>query len=229
MRGRIGLMMQKVGTSAIFVGGVRVPVTLLYLPKTMVFASRTEDKNGYSAVVCAYERRGALNKPQVSELRKSGLFEGDVSKYKLYESRVNAEVISSVSAGDVLSIKHFCVGQFVDASGTTKGRGFAGAMKRHGFAGLRASHGVSISHRSHGSTGMCQDPGRVWKGKKMAGRYGGESVSVQNLRVMEIVEDLSLLVVKGNSIPGYNGAYVFVSDSVKRFVPADSHVPYHKA
>lgn len=128
-----------------------------------------------------------------------------------------------LEVGAELSVDHFLAGQFVDVVGTSIGKGFAGAMKRHNFGGLRASHGVSVSHRSHGSTGNNQDPGRVWKGKKMAGHMGDHRVTIQNLRVVQTDLERGLILIRG-AVPGAKGSYVLIQDAVKRARPAD--VPY---
>ncbi|MGI9511101.1 MAG: 50S ribosomal protein L3, partial [Geminicoccaceae bacterium] len=143
-------------------------------------------------------------------------------KAKLAEFRVDEDGL--VEPGTTLSVNHFVVGQYVDVSGTSIGKGFAGAMKRHGFSGLRASHGVSISHRAHGSTGQCQDPGRVFKGKKMAGHMGARTRTAQNLLVMGVDPDRGLLLIKGG-IPGSKGGWVQVADAVKKALPGEAPFP----
>ncbi|EOA63077.1 50S ribosomal protein L3 [Anaplasma phagocytophilum str. CRT38] len=212
---RIGLWMKKVGSTAMFdaTTGSRVPVTLLLLEDTFVVGTKVSGIHGYDAVVLGTKRRGVVNKPQVQALRKLGIEED----YKLFESRVKA--VGDLQPGSKVEVSHFFKGQFVDVTGYTIGRGFAGVMKRHNFRGLRASHGVSISHRSQGSTGQCQDPGRVFKGKKMAGHMGDSKVTMQNLQVMLVDEKESLLVVRGTGIPGAEGSYVFVRDAIKKPVP----------
>jgi large subunit ribosomal protein L3 len=135
---------------------------------------------------------------------------------KVVEFRVPSDAM--VDVGSEIVADHFVPGQFVDLVGTSKGKGFAGAMKRHGFSGLRASHGVSISHRSHGSTGQCQDPGKVFKGKKMAGHMGDERVTIQNLEVVGTDIEKGVVLVKG-AIPGAKGGYVLISDALKRSLP----------
>ncbi|MFV9838506.1 MAG: 50S ribosomal protein L3 [Aaplasma endosymbiont of Hyalomma asiaticum] len=209
---RIGLWMKKIGNSAVFDGetGARVPVSLLLLEDTVVVGTKASAVHGYDAVVLGLKRSsGRLSKPQSEALRKLGVQED----YHLFESRVAA--VEGVDLGGKVPVNHFVQDQFVDVTGYTIGRGFAGVMKRHNFRGLRASHGVSIAHRSQGSTGQCQDPGRVYKGKKMAGHLGNSKVTIQNLRVMLVDPERSLLVVRGASIPGYAGSYVFVRDAVK--------------
>ncbi|MGN7661854.1 MAG: 50S ribosomal protein L3 [Anaplasma sp.] len=211
--GRVGLLMKKVGITAMFgEAGARVPVTLLLLEDTSVVEVKRADVHGYNAVVLGVRRGGRLNKPQVCALRKIGVEEDR----RLFESRVSE--VDGFELGSKVLVDHFYKGQFVDVAGRSIGRGFAGVMKRHNFGGLRASHGVSISHRSAGSTGQCQDPGRVFKGKKMAGHMGDSRSVVQNLRVVLVDSGESLLVVKG-AVPGPCGSYVFVRDAVKKSVP----------
>lgn len=215
---RVGLWMKKVGTTAIFDPdtGSRVPVTLLFLEDTVVVGTKVASVQGYNAIVLGYKSSSSCNKPQAKSLEALGL---DGNR-KLFESRVSS-IEGEVSPGSNVYVDHFVKGQFIDVTGKTIGKGFAGVMKRHNFAGLRASHGVSISHRSQGSTGQCQDPGRVFKGKKMAGHMGNNRVTVQNLQVLTVDKEESLLVVKGTSVPGHNGSYVFVRDAVKRPAPRD--------
>ena len=143
-------------------------------------------------------------------------------KLRLAEFRVSEDAL--IDAGAEISAGHFMAGQYVDVSGTSIGKGFAGAMKRHNFKGLRASHGVSISHRAHGSTGQCQDPGKVFKGKKMAGHMGAERVTVQNLRVVSTDAEEGLIAVEG-AVPGSRGGYVLLSDAVKKSAPDDLPFP----
>ncbi|ACZ49057.1 50S ribosomal protein L3 [Anaplasma centrale str. Israel] len=216
---RVGLLMKKIGNTAVFGdSGARVPVTLLLLEDTLVVEVKRRDVHGYDAVVLGVRRPGRLNKPQVCALRKKGI---DVDCH-LFESRVDA--VDGIEPGSRISVDHFFQGQFVDVAGRSIGRGFAGVMKRHNFRGLRASHGVSISHRSQGSTGQCQDPGRVFKGKKMAGHMGCSMSVVQNLRVVLVDSERSLLVVEGTNVPGSCGSYVLVRDAVKKPVPGGGNV-----
>jgi large subunit ribosomal protein L3 len=209
---RTGLIAKKVGMTRVFDdNGRHVPVTVLAVEDLQVTAQCTEDKNGYTAL-----QLGAFNqKPQRVSKPMSGHFKKAkvAPKQVVREFRVDADNL--VDIGQELTVEHFQEGQFVDITGTSKGRGFAGAMKRWNFGGLRASHGVSISHRSHGSTGQCQDPGKVFKGKKMAGHYGDERVTQQSLKVVKIDSDKGVLLVRG-SVPGANGQPVLVRDAVKR-------------
>ena len=216
MAKRIGLFLEKVGHTAIFDNeGKRIPVTLLYLRDSFIISTKIKDVHGYNAVVLGVEASVNLKKPQSKILKKSNI----TVKCKVFESRVDN--LDGLVEGAKVSITHFVKGQYVDVTGYSLGKGFAGVMKRHNFKGLKASHGVSIAHRSQGSTGQCQDPGRVYKGKKMAGHLGNSKVTVQNLKVMLVDQERSLLVVKGNNIPGAKGSCVFVKDAVKKSVPKD--------
>ena len=194
--------------------GKQIPVTVLQLDNLQVVSQRTTDKDGYSAV-----QLGA-GTPKVKRVSKAmrGHYAGAgvAPKRKLAEFRVTPENL--IEVGAELSAEHFLEGQKVDVSGTSIGKGFAGAMKRHNFGGLRASHGVSISHRSHGSTGQCQDPGRVFKGKKMAGHMGAVRVTTQNLEVVRTDADRGLIMVKG-AVPGSKGGWVTIKDAVKKKLP----------
>jgi len=211
---RSGLIAQKMGMTRVFAdNGSHVPVTVLKVD-TQVVAQRTEDKDGYTAVQLGF---GSAKVKNVSKPMRGHFAANKVEpKAKLAEFRVNPEGL--IEVGAVISAEHFIVGQAVDVTGTSIGKGFAGGMKRHNFAGLRASHGVSISHRSHGSTGQCQDPGRVFKGKKMAGHMGAARVTVQNLEIVATDSERGLILVKGG-LPGPKGGYVLVKDAVKRPTP----------
>jgi large subunit ribosomal protein L3 len=209
--------------SRIFAGeGEHVPVTVLQLDSCAVVAVKTDAKDGYSAVQLG------IGSPKVKNMSKAmrGYFaKANVEpRRKLVEFRVASDAVLDVGAE--ITADHFIAGQRVDVAGTTIGRGFAGAMKRHGFAGLEASHGVSISHRSHGSTGGRQDPGKVWKGKKMAGHMGDVRRTTQNLQVVSTDVERGLIFVKG-AVPGAKGGYVLVFDAKKRPRPKD--VPYPAA
>ena len=211
---RSGLIATKIGNSSYFQkDGTNTHVTVLKIDECVVSNIKTFDKNGYNAVQLASIETGKdishINKPQRKIFSASNLNPKKVLK----EFRVDQENILEV--GTKLSVDHFKVDQFIDASSISTGKGFAGVMKRHNFGGLRASHGVSISHRSHGSTGQNQDPGRVFKGKKMAGRMGNKKVTKQNLRIIEIDNKNSLLIVKG-SIPGKKNSIVYLQDAIKR-------------
>ena len=209
---RTGLIAKKLGMSRIFdVDGTHVPVTVLQVDGLEVVAVKTQAKDGYNSVQlgCGNIKAKNLTKPLKGYFAKANV----EPKSKLAEFRVSEDCLLSV--GDKLSVEHFVPGQFVDVCGTSIGKGFAGVMKRHNFAGLEASHGVSISHRSHGSTGQKQDPGKVFKGKKMAGHMGDERVTVQNLKVVSVNADKGLIMVKGG-VPGSENSWVYVTDAVKK-------------
>ncbi len=211
---RSGLIATKIGNSSYFQNdGTNTHVTILKVDECIVSKIKTTEKDGYNAVQIASIETGKdishVNKPQ----RK--LFSSIKIKPKkiLKEFRVDSDNILDV--GTKLNADHFKPDQLIDASSYSIGKGFAGVMKRHNFGGLRASHGVSISHRSHGSTGQNQDPGRVFKGKKMAGRMGAKKVTKQNLKIIDIDEKNNILVIKG-SVPGKKNSIVYLKDSVKK-------------
>ena len=220
---RTGLVARKLGMTRIFRDdGTHVPVTVLHLDQVQVVDTRTEEKDGYTAVQLGWGKAKVKN---VSKPNKGHFARAKVEpKAKLVEFRVAADAL--LEPGAMLSAAHFLVGQKVDVTATTKGKGFAGAMKRWNFGGLEASHGVSISHRSHGSTGNRQDPGKTFKNKKMAGHLGDERVTTQNLEVAAVDAEKGLLMLCG-AVPGAKGAFVLVRDAVKRKRPAD--VPYPAA
>ncbi len=208
---RTGLIAKKLGMSRIFdEQGRHMPVTVLHVDNVQVVTVKTVETDGYNAVQLGAGKRKV--KHTTAPMR--GVFaKAKVEpKVKLAEFRVAQENL--LSAGDSLSAEHFIKGQKIDATGISIGKGFAGAMKRHNFAGLRASHGVSISHRAHGSTGQCQDPGKVFKGKKMAGHMGAERVTIQNLEVVSVDANRGIILVKG-AVPGYAGNWVLLKDAVK--------------
>ena len=212
---RTGLIAQKVGMTRIFTeDGTHVPVTVLKVDTCQVVSTRSVEKDGYTAVQLGVGKAKVKNvaKPQRVQFANAKI----EPKKKLAEFRVSPENLLEVGAE--LSAAHFIVGQFVDITGTTIGKGFAGAMKRHNFRGLEASHGVSVSHRSHGSTGQRQDPGKVFKGKKMAGHMGDTQVTTQSLKVVSADVDRGLLLIKG-AVPGSQGGWVLVRDAVKRKLP----------
>ncbi len=212
---RSGIIAKKVGMTRLFLeSGKQVPVTVLQLDGLQVVAQRTAEKDGYTAVQLG---AGSAKAKNTSKAMRGHFAVANVApKRKLVEFRVDPENL--IEVGAELSAEHYIAGQKVDISGTSIGKGFAGAMKRHNFGGLRASHGVSISHRSHGSTGQCQDPGKVFKGKKMAGHMGAARVTTQNLEVVRIDADRGLIMVKG-AVPGSKGGWVTVKDAVKKKLP----------
>jgi large subunit ribosomal protein L3 len=219
---RTGLIAQKLGMSRRFsdADGRHIPVTVLKVDDCQVVAQRTMDRDGYTALQLGV---GSAKVKNVSKAMRGHFAKAKVEpKRKLAEFRVSDDAL--VTVGARISASHFIPGQYVDVSGTSIGKGFAGAMKRHGFSGLRASHGVSLSHRSHGSTGQCQDPGKVFKGKKMAGHMGDRRVTAQNLIVVETDPERGLILVRG-AVPGSRGSYVAVSDAVKRAQPDDLPFP----
>jgi large subunit ribosomal protein L3 len=218
---RSGVIVQKLGMTRLFTEeGQHVPVTVLRLDNCQVVAQRTADKNGYTAVQLGAGKAKVKN---VTRAQRGHFAVAHVEpKRKLAEFRVSADNLLDVGAE--ITADHFVSGQKVDASGTSIGKGFAGAMKRHNFGGLRASHGVSISHRSHGSTGQCQDPGKVFKGKKMAGQMGAVRVTTQNLEIVKTDADRGLIMVKG-AVPGSKGGWVFLRDAVKKPLPEGVPMP----
>ena len=218
---RSGVIAKKLGMTRLFMeDGKQVPVTVLQMDNVQVVAQRTSEKDGYTAVQLG---AGAAKAKNVSKPMRGHFAAAKVEpKRKLTEFRVAPE--NMIDVGEELTADHYFAGQFVDVAGTSIGKGFAGAMKRHNFGGLRASHGVSISHRSHGSTGQCQDPGKVFKGKKMAGHMGAARVTTQNLQVMKTDADRGLIMIKG-SVPGSKGGWVTIKDAVKKPFPSEAPVP----
>ena len=218
---RTGLIGKKVGMTRVFdEGGLHVPVTVVKVDGCQVVAQRTQEKDGYTAVQLGVGTAKAKNmgQPLRGYYRKASV----EPKAKLGEFRVSEDGL--VDVGAEISVDHFVDGQYVDVTGTTIGKGFAGVMKRHHFHGLRASHGVSISHRSGGSTGQCQDPGKVFKGKKMAGHMGDVQATQQNLTIVETRPEEGLILVRG-SIPGAKGSWVTITDAVKKALPKDAPMP----
>ncbi|MBN9562034.1 MAG: 50S ribosomal protein L3 [Alphaproteobacteria bacterium] len=218
---RTGLLAKKLGMTRLFKDdGSHVPVTVLHLDEVQVVATRTQEKDGYSAVQLGWGRAKVKN---VTQPNRGHFAKAKVEpKAKLAEFRVAEDAL--LEPGAALSAEHFVAGQKVDVCGTSKGKGFAGAMKRWNFSGLEATHGVSISHRSHGSTGNRQDPGKTFKNKKMAGHLGVERVTTLNLEVAAVDAEKGLLMIKG-AVPGSKGGYVLVRDAVKRARPADAPYP----
>ena len=216
---RTGIIATKVGMTRVFSEeGRDIPVTVLQVKDLQVTQQLTDEKNGYTAIQVGEQnaKPSRIAKPQLGHFAKAKV----EPKKNLKEFRVSAE--NMLEVGSEIKTDIFSEGQYVDVQGTTIGKGFAGAMKRHNFGGLRASHGVSISHRSHGSTGQCQEPGRVFKGKKMAGHMGAERVTTQNLEIVGVDLEDNLILVKG-SVPGAKQGWVLISDAVKK--PAPEGVP----
>jgi len=212
---RSGVIAKKLGMTRLFLeDGKQVPVTVLLLDALQVVAQRTADKDGYTAV----QLGAGLAKAKRTTAAMRGHFgKAQVEpKRKIAEFRVTPDCM--IGVGEEITADHYFAGQFVDVAGTSIGKGFAGAMKRHNFGGLRASHGVSVSHRSHGSTGQCQDPGKVFKGKKMAGHMGAVRSTTQNLQVIRTDSDRGLIMIKG-AVPGSKGGWVTIKDAVKKPVP----------
>ena len=218
---RSGVIVQKVGMTRLFTeDGQHVPVTVLKLDNCQVVAQRTEDKDGYNAVQLG---SGFRKVKRTTNAMRGHFAKAKVEpKRKLAEFRVTANNL--IDIGAELAANHFLEGQKIDATGVSIGKGFAGAMKRHNFGGLRASHGVSISHRSHGSPGQCQDPGKVFKGKKMAGHMGDTRITTQNLTVVKTDVMRGLIMVKG-AVPGSKGGWVLLRDAVKRPLPEGVPMP----
>jgi len=212
---RSGVIAKKVGMTRVFMeDGKQVPVTVLQLDKVEVVANRTSEKDGYSAVQLG---AGTAKVKRTSKAMRGHFAVAKVEpKRKIAEFRVASENL--INVGEEITANHYSAGQYVDISGTSIGKGFAGAMKRHNFKGLRATHGVSISHRSHGSTGQCQDPGKVFKGKKMAGHMGAARVTTQNLQVVKTDAELGIIMIKG-AVPGSKGGWVTIKDAVKKDQP----------
>ena len=218
---RSGLILKKMGMTRIFDdAGNSFPVTVLKLEENQVVKILDRNKNGYFAIQVG---TGKVKTKNIGKAIRGHFAKSNIEPKKiLKEFRVDEDML--VEEGKIFSINHFSVGQKIDVSGVSHGKGFSGGMKRHNFAGLEATHGVSISHRSHGSTGNSQDPGRVWKGKKMAGQYGNVNKTIQNLTVLEINDVDDLLYVKG-SVPGPKNGYLTVRDAIKSTLPEGALKP----
>jgi len=218
---RTGLVAQKLGMTRIFAeDGAHVPVTVLKVDAAQVVAQRTQDKDGYTALQIGVGKAKVKN---VTKAVRGHYAKAEVEpKKKLVEFRVGADAL--VEVGAEITVDHFVPGQLVDVQGVSIGKGYAGPMKRHNFRGLEATHGVSISHRSHGSTGQRQDPGKVFKGKKMAGHLGAETTTVQNVQVVKTDVERGLIMIKG-AVPGHKGGWVMVRDAVKRARHKDAPFP----
>ena len=218
---RTGVIAQKLGMSRVFSNtGAHIPVTVMLLDQCQVVSVRTPEKDGYTAVqLGAGQAKGKnVTKPMRGHFAKAKV----LPTRKLVEFRVSQD--NMLEPGATIAASHFVVGQKVDVTGTSIGKGFAGAMKRHNFSGLRATHGVSISHRSLGSTGQCQDPGKVFKGKKMAGHMGAHRTTVQSLEVVMIDEARDLIYIKG-AVPGPKTGVVLIKDGEKVAAPEGLPMP----
>ncbi len=212
---RSGVIAQKVGMSRVFTDeGASIPVSVLKLENCQVVAHKTEEKHGYTALQIG------VGNAKVKRMTRADRGHFAVAKVepkrKLAEFRVSTD--NMIEVGAEITADHFVAGQYVDVTGVSIGKGFAGAMKRWNFGGLRASHGVSVSHRAHGSTGNSQDPGKVFKGKKMAGHMGSDRVTTQNLKIVSTDPERGLILVHG-AVPGAKGGWVFLRDAVKRKLP----------
>ena len=218
---RCGVIVRKLGMSRVFNDkGEHIPVTVLRLEDTEVLSTKTIEKDGYTAVQLGFGNKKLKHttKPMRGVFAKSKT----EPKKKIAEFRVSEDALLKI--GDKLSVNHYVAGQKVDVAGVSQGKGFAGAMKRHNFGGMQASHGVSVSHRAHGSTGNSQDPGRTWKGKKMAGQYGNVRITTQNLTVVKLIENENLILVEG-SVPGSKNGIVILKDAIKSKVPETAPFP----
>ena len=218
---RTGLIAEKVGMTRVFDdAGTHVPVTVLKVDNCQVVAQRTAERDGYTAVQLGVGKAKVKNvsKPMRGHFAKAKV----EPKSKLVEFRVSADAL--IEVGAELTAAHFLPGQFVDVIANSIGKGFAGVMKRHNFGGLRATHGVSLSHRSLGSTGQRQDPGKTFKGKKMAGHMGDVRVTTQNLKIVSVDAERGLIMIRG-AVPGAEGGYVLVQDAKKRAAPKDLPFP----
>src|SRR5256884_6383108 len=218
---RSGVIAQKMGMTRVFTeAGEHVPVTVLRLANCQVVAHRTKEKNGYVALQLGAGTRKAKN---LGKAQRGHFAVAKVEpKRKVAEFRVDEEGL--IPVGAEITADHFIVGQFVDVTGTSIGKGFAGGMKRWNFHGLRASHGVSSSHRSIGSTGGRQDPGKTFKNKKMPGHMGVDRITTLNLKVVQTDVDRALILVEG-AVPGAKGGWITVRDAVKKALPKDAPQP----
>jgi large subunit ribosomal protein L3 len=217
---RTGLLAQKIGMSRIFYeDGTAEPVTILKCSRSQVVDSFEKDGHNFVKMASFIDHKnvGKLKKPQLKAYKSAKI----KHSAKIYDFKVSKD--AKLSIDQEVTVQHFAEGQYVDVQGVSVGKGFAGAMKRHGFAGLEATHGVSVSHRSHGSTGQCQDPGRVFKGKKMAGHLGDDVVTIQNLRVLLVDSENEIIAISG-AVPGKKGGFVKVKDALKKALT--SNVPF---
>jgi len=218
---RTGVIAKKLGMSRLFSeDGAHIPVTVLKLDNVRVVSTKTQAADGYTAVRLGY------GKAKVKNVTKA--LRGHFAKNKVEPTKKTVEFRvdekNLLEPGQEIAASHFISGQFVDVTGTSVGKGFAGAMKRWNFAGMEASHGVSISHRAHGSTGQRQDPGKVFKGKKLAGHMGDKRITVQNLEIVKTDNEEGLIFIKG-AIPGSESSYVLIKDAMKRALPAEAPMP----
>jgi large subunit ribosomal protein L3 len=218
---RTGVIAKKLGMARFFdEAGSHVPVTVLSLEGCQVVAQRTQDKDGYVALQLG---AGAKKPKNTSKAMRGHFAKAEVEpKREIAEFRVSEDML--IDVGSEFTADHYVPGQKIDITGTTVGKGFAGAMKRWNFGGMRATHGVSVSHRAHGSTGQRQDPGKTFRGKKMAGHLGQETVTTLNLTVWRVDVERGLILVKG-AVPGTEGGFVKIRDAVKIAAPADIPTP----
>ena len=214
MKKRTGLIATKIGNSSYYnENGNVIPVTVLKVDECIVSNIKTLEKDGYSSIqIVSIDGKSDIKKIKKPQQKLFANLKSDPKKV-IKEFRIDPE--NKLEIGTKLNVSHFKKDQYVDVTSRSIGKGFAGAMKRHNFGGLRASHGVSVSHRSHGSTGQNQDPGKVFKGKKMAGHMGAKKVTKQNLKVIDVDEENKILIING-SVPGRKNSVVFVNDSVKK-------------
>ena len=208
---RCGLIAKKIGMTRVFNDdGQSVPVSVLKMDNCQVISKKPKDVNGYKPLQIGFGSKKAKN---ISKAERGHFAKSKVEpKEKIAEFKVSEDALLDV--GKIIGVNHFIPGQKVDVIGSSKGKGFAGAMKRHNFAGLRASHGVSISHRAHGSTGQCQDPGKVFKGKKMAGQMGNKKRTMQKLEIIKVDKENNVILLKG-ATPGAKGSLIEITSSVK--------------
>jgi large subunit ribosomal protein L3 len=218
---RSGVIAQKLGMTRIYTEtGEHIPVTVLKVENCQVVAQRTAEKNGYTALQLGVGKAKVKN---VSKPMRGHFAVAKVEpKRKVAEFRVSEDNL--IDVGAEITADHYVAGQHVDVVGTSIGKGFAGSMKRHNFGGGRATHGNSVSHRAHGSTGQCQDPGKVFKGKRMAGHMGATRVTTQNLKVVKTDSERGLVLVQG-AVPGSKGGWILIKDAIKRARPAEAPVP----
>ena len=218
---RTGVIAKKLGMTRLFAeDGAHIPVTVLELDGCQVVGQRTQERDGYVALQLGAGSKKAKN---TNKAQREAFAKLEVEP-KAYVTEFRIDADSLLDVGAELSADHFVAGQKVDVQAETIGKGFAGAMKRWNFGGLRASHGVSLSHRSHGSTGQRQDPGKTFKGKKMAGHYGTEVVTTQNLTIVRVDAERGLIMIKG-AVPGHEGTWVKIRDAVKKARPAEAPFP----